>query len=660
MVSKSIRHGQIANAILLLCIGAATPANGKELEQLSLEQLMNVTITGASRYEQTARQAAASVHVITRKDIRAYGWRTLNEALASLPGIYGTYDHQYNYLGVRGFSAPGDFNTRVLIMINGNRINEATYDFGATGRDFPLDIDLIERIEYIPGPGSSVYGQNAMLGVINVVTRKGSSINGVELSASYQTAEGMPQERATFGRKFDNGLDALLSVSGLQARGADRLLDFGDGNPFGSVRGLDGENVKQLFANATLGPLAFDFVYGNRRKDDPTAAYFSDPLTDGQFQRDKRLHTQLQYNDSFINDTLNVLGRLFLGEYRYHAPYSYGGERTLFTGPSSWHGAELRLLSTAIADHKMMLGFEYQNNTHLKQNFQNFDHPENNILIRNDVLRLGVYAQDEWRINDTLSLTAGLRYDHNNWIGSRLSPRGALIWQATPRTTFKVLYGRAHRSPNSFERDYDDKVSQVANPGLRSEYVDSAEFVAEYQPQYSMNLRATIYEWDMHNIIALGTDPFSGLAQYQQTGSKARARGTELMLEKNWDGGTRLRGSFGYQSAEQAGSNLTNSPHFLGKFNVTTPIPLLPGMRAGYELQFFGKRKTLDGSYTDSAVLSNLNVMTDVAWVKGLEASFSVYNLFNENYQHPGADSNWQNVFWQPGRTVRFRLDYRF
>jgi len=83
-------------------------------------------------------------------------------------------------------------------------------------------------------------------------------------------------------------------------------------------------------------------------------------------------------------------------------------------------------------------------------------------------------------------------------------------------------------------------------------------------------------------------------------------------------------------------------------------------MRAGYELPFFGKRKTLDGSYTDNTVLSNLNVMTDVRWLKGLRASLSIYNLFNENYAHPGADSNWQNVFLQPDRTVRFRLDYRF
>ena len=180
----------------------------KQFEDMSLEQLMDVKITGASKYEQKQSEVAAAVTVITRNDIRAYGWRTLSEILTSLPGVFSSYDHSYNYIGVRGFNILGDFNTRILVSVNGNRINDATYDQGPMGRDFPLDVELIERIEFIPGPGSAVYGQNAMLGVVNIITRKGSNINGVEVSGSYQTAEVMPQERATLCKKVDNGLHA--------------------------------------------------------------------------------------------------------------------------------------------------------------------------------------------------------------------------------------------------------------------------------------------------------------------------------------------------------------------------------------------------------------------------------------------------------------------
>lgn len=82
-----------------------------------------------------------------------------------------------------------------------------------------------------------------------------------------------------------------------------------------------------------------------------------------------------------------------------------------------------------------MIGVEYQNNTRIDQTFVNFANSAENVAIGSSVVRVGVFAQDEWRIFPTLSATLGLRYDYITWIGNRLSPRGALIWQATPQTT---------------------------------------------------------------------------------------------------------------------------------------------------------------------------------------------------------------------------------
>lgn len=368
----------------------------------------------------------------------------------------------------------------------------------------------------------------------------------------------------------------------------------------------------------------------------------------------------MQYNDNFVNDTLNVLGRLFIGKYDYDSPLVYEGQKTLSTGPSFWHGAELRFVSSAIANHKLMAGVEYQNNTHIKQTFEYLENPADNLSVRSSVVRTGIYLQDEWRITNTISSTLGVRYDYNNWIGNRLSPRGALIWQATPTAAFKAIYGRAHRSPNSYERDYGDGVSQISNPGLRGETIDAAELVADYFPEPNLNLRASLYAWDVYNIIALGFNPLLEASQYQQTHDKVRARGIELYFDKTWNWGARLRSSFGIQDASQKGSHIANSPQLLGKINVLLPIPLMNGLKAGYELQYFGERKTLNGPNTDSYFLSNLNLMSDIKWVKGLEASLAVYNLFNEHYLHPVPDSSWHNSLMQPGRTIRLRLEYRF
>src|ERR1700683_2720780 len=177
---------------LLLCLTgvmALQEAAAADLTDMSLEQLMQISVVGASKYEQKQSEVGAAVSVITRQEIKAFGWRTLDQALASLPGVYVTYDRQFTYLGVRGFSLPGDINTRVLVTINGNRVNDPIFDSGPFGREFPLDMDLIERIEFIPGPGGAIYGQNAIFAVVNIITRTGKGGGGAALDAGSQQPE---------------------------------------------------------------------------------------------------------------------------------------------------------------------------------------------------------------------------------------------------------------------------------------------------------------------------------------------------------------------------------------------------------------------------------------------------------------------------------------
>ena len=463
--SRAFRPVLFLAALKVACPSFAESTT--DLTSLRLEQLLNISVVGASKYEQKQSEIAAAVSVITRQDIKTFGWRTLGEALASLPGVHTTYDRQYTYFGARGFGLPGDFNTRVLVTINGNRINDPVYDTGPFGHSFPLDMGLVERIEYIPGPGSAVHGQNAMFGVVNVVTRNGDSLDGGELAVAYQGPQATREGRASWGQRFDNGLDVLVSASSLSSRGEDLFMNFGASGVSGVAAGLDGERNRQFFARIAQGPWSFEHVYGAQRKYDPTGAYLSDPLVPDQYQSDLYAVTQLRYRDRFAGDTLDVSARLFAGQQRYSNSLSYG-TRFSFPGWSDWRGFEVRLLSTAVAGHKLMLGLEGQDNTRVDQAMQDLAQPANNLLIRSPGYRVGVYAQDEWRVTDTLATTLGLHVDRHNAAPIKLSPRAALIWRATPATTVKALYGRAHREPNAHERDYDDALSQVRNPTLRT------------------------------------------------------------------------------------------------------------------------------------------------------------------------------------------------
>lgn len=641
-------------ATLVFCTAQAAEA---DLTAFSLEQLLDLQVVGASKYEQKQNEVAAAVSVITRQEIKAFGWRTLDDALGSLPGVFQTYDRQYAYLGTRGFGLPGDLNTRLLVAINGNRQNDPTYDAGAFGRQFPLDMDLVERIEFIPGPGGAVYGQNAMFGVINVVTREGASLDGTELALAYQSPQGQREGRASWGKRLENGVDVLLSVSALRSRGQDLAMDFGAAGVSGLAVRQDGERDREFFARIEHGAWSVDLVRGRRAKDDPTGVYRSDPLVAGQYQDDSYVLAQAQYQSRLADDTLHLSARLFAGQERYRSDLAY---TTVYAFPAhgDWRGAELRLLSTAFDGHKLMLGLEAQDNRRQDQAVLDRATPANDLIIANSGHRVGLFGQDEWRVADTLTATLGLRLDHNTTTGSKLSPRGALIWQASPESTVKLLYGRAHRAPNAYERDYDDGLAQVANPALRGERIDTVELVTDHRVSRDLALRGAIYRWDMQGLITLGIDPVSGISQFR-SGNAIRAHGLELSADQTWTSGVRLRTSASLQSVAYAtGAGLLNSPRLLGKVNLSAPLPWA-GTHAGYEYRVQSRRLTLDGTWVGGYALSRLH-LSWTALAPGLEVMLDIGNLFGKRYAHPGSDANWQNAIAQDGRTIGAGLAYRY
>src|ERR1035437_7331573 len=184
-------------AFLIIIVGASTNCIAQnpppDLSEASLEQLGNIQIYSASKHLQPSGDAPSSVTVITADEIREHGYRSLADILRTVRSFFVTYDRNYSSLGVRGFARPGDFNTRILLLVDGHRLNDNIYDEAMIGTEYPVDVDLIERIEIVRGPVSSLYGSNALFAVINIVTKHASDLSGLELSAeaaSYNTYKG--------------------------------------------------------------------------------------------------------------------------------------------------------------------------------------------------------------------------------------------------------------------------------------------------------------------------------------------------------------------------------------------------------------------------------------------------------------------------------------
>jgi iron complex outermembrane receptor protein len=147
--------GNLRPFVVLAMLTVPCVAQAQPLPELSLEELMRIDagrVVGASERVQPVTEAPASVSFITAADIARYGYRTLADILRGVRGMYVTDDRNFSYLGVRGFGKPGDYNSRILLLVNGHRVNDNVFGQAEIGAEFGMDPAMFERVEIIRGP----------------------------------------------------------------------------------------------------------------------------------------------------------------------------------------------------------------------------------------------------------------------------------------------------------------------------------------------------------------------------------------------------------------------------------------------------------------------------------------------------------------------------
>lgn len=633
------------------------------LLNMSLEQLMEVEVAGASHYPQMVAEAPASISLVTAEEIRIHGYRTLADILNSMRGLYLSYDRNYHYLGIRGFARAGDYNTRLLLLIDGVRYNDNVYDQAAIGTDFPIDVALIDRVEFIAGPGSSVYGANAFFGVVNVVTKNAKDFPGLNV-ASNVGSEKSAGVRASFGSRNENGGEWLLSATRQTRSGKD--LYFGafatpDQNN-GITQHLDYDRSTSVFAKWKQDGLSLRFIHGDRDKGVPTASF-------GQVFNDRRSHTIDEHNSLVaeyqreLAPAFSMTTKLSWGEYRYFGQYVMDYPPITVNRDKSvgnWWGGEIHFLNSQINSHKLSFGGEIRRDARIEQ--RNFDIAPEFVYVDDHRRSLlwGTYLQDEIRLRDDLLLNAGLRYDRQANGESATNPRLGLIWKVREQTALKLIYGSAYRAANAYERYYAVAASGSAgfqsNPDLKPERIRSAELVLEHSSQPGERWLLSLFHNDARDLISLRTQANGNLSFTNIEG--ARAYGQEAEYERRWDNGLRLRASYSHQIARdsETGTRLANSPQHLLKLHGA--LPLTGTQLLGVEMLAASARKTL-AARVPGYTVANIN-WTHSGLFKGCELSMGLYNIFDQRYADPASTEHAMDSIQQTGRTYRLQATYRF
>jgi outer membrane receptor for ferrienterochelin and colicins len=681
-----------AAAVVLLTVGPTTALaedtaplleGVQEIEQLSLDDLLNLTVTAVSRREERVFQAPATVTVITRRQFEEHAYRNVAEALRSVPGLFVSWGRDYYYTGVRGVAFPRDVDSHLLVLLDGHTLNNPWSGASNTGEVMTLPVDAIERVEVIRGPSSSIYGSNAFFAVVNIVSRRpaeGEGAGGLGGRVSWSSVD---TNRAALAAQRRIG-DVEISLFGVGLGGSGPSVQFDDmtrprnNSPAptptgGATSGTDYERGANAGGQISWRGLTLQAQWNDRQKGLPSApagAIFDDPYNS---KKDGHAFAELRYRLE-LGEAQAVTARAYYDrfrsrEYLRRDPSDWEPDRwltedphTVSEGNDDTMGAELRGELTLFESNTLIVGFEAQQHEITQPTYE-LDLaslepvPESLAGGRKNAAGeiepigytdLALYLQDEWRPLDELKLVAGLRIDHNSLFhqgldaaAKELAPRVAAIWSPRDDASVKLMYGEAFRDPSVFESFYDDGASVCGNPDLHRERQRTLELAGGFEINKGLTAQASLFYMRISDLLSKqpidpcyeGSGPrvqFVNAADLEVTGGEA-----SLDLRQ---GDVAAFASITVAQVEQAGGaqSIPNSPSIVVSAGASTRL-YSDWLSASGRAQYISERLnwTLDAERPEAA-----HLRVDVSLVArrqpdGLFGALTATNLLNASYRDP-------------------------
>jgi len=570
---------------LSITTATATATSGADdlfdegLWALSPEELGQIRVTSiASGTPTPLDKAAAVTTVITSDDIEKMGATELDDVLETVPGLHvnrssQAYSAKYTFRGISGST----YNPQALVLINGSPLT--TISFGNRYTIWGgMPVKSISKIEVIRGPGSALYGADAFAGVINVMTKTASDIDGTQAgvrTGSFDTHSVWLLNGSKIG-----GVETALSMEYSTTDGQNEVIQSDKQTLRDNVSGL---NDSLAPGEVNLGLRLFEAHFDAKYQDfnlrlgyqgrydvetgagvdqalDPQGQYASNRLivdlihTNRDWFEDWEVSTKVTfyYGDQDPTTTSVISPSTFGGTFpdKVLAEPGFKEEHTSIQFSTIYKGFQHHRLRAGLGyfwgdifETTERKNFILDSDGNLVPNpggMEGFSDSDSVWLPEKGRSSYFAFVQDEWQFADNWLLTAGIRFDQYSDFGTTVNPRLALVWATTDTITTKLLYGRAFRAPSMLELYAIANPVSLGNPDLDPETIDSYEFALSYQPISDLQLSGNLFYYRIHDFIL-----FVG-NQAENTGERT-GRGIELEANYLASSKVSLTANYAYQ-----------------------------------------------------------------------------------------------------------------
>ncbi|MCL9641949.1 catecholate siderophore receptor CirA [Rahnella victoriana] len=644
--------------LLAQLIAAAMPVMAEDASEVKeKEDQMVVT---ASSIEQNLKDAPASISVITREDLQKKPVQNLKDVLKDVPGVQITNESDNR----QGVSIRGLGSGYTLILVDGKRVNSRNAVFRHNDFDLSwIPAESIERIEVVRGPMSSLYGSDALGGVVNIITRKvGTKWHGT-LSADTTVQEHRDRGDSGNGNFFASGplVDDLLGVKvygALGKREKDQASSASGSTGQPRIEGYTSRNANVEFSLTPDEDQDITFGYGMDRQDRD-----SDTLDKNRIERE--------------NYSLGHNGRWGLAntELRFYGEnIENKNAETITSKNNSLDGKVV----VPLGDYNQFLTFggEYRN-----------DKLEDGVNMKNggstQANQYALFLEDEWRMFENLALTGGVRMDDHENYGVNWSPRAYLVYNATDTVTMKGGWASAFKAPSLLQLSPDwqsascrGNCNVVGSKDLKAETSESVEFGLYYDGQEGLledvTASATVFQNDIDDMITVIrtanrslAPTYQNFAGFDASGNpifqyynvnKARIRGLETELGLPLTDQLNLKLNYTYNDARDL-SNGGNKPLSELPFhtsNATLDWKPLDAWSFYLSANYKGKSRTVtDGNATPGGY-TIWNTGGSYAVNKAVKIRAGVLNLTDKDLNRDDYSYN------EDGRRYFAAVDYSF